>query len=135
MKQRLRSSSAKEVQTLVFNEDAASKIDWENDNEFRFNNEMYDVIETQQQGKDLLIRCIADIKENELLEAYQNINTKNSGSPTEISLIKLLTTPFVVTHYNLPNRPQLNLSFIFFYHTYFLPAGSFHSLERPPIAC
>lgn len=135
MKKKLRNSTDKDVTLLSFNADDAKKIEWEEEHEFRFNNEMYDVIEKHWQGNQLTIHCIADKKEKALLEAYQKITPDNSGSSTKISLIKLITAPFLPSQDINIIKLQKAKPPVFFNYSFYLPHIHYSVLERPPIAC
>ena len=73
MKERLRNYADDNVVEFSFSPDDARKINWEEEHEFRFNNEMYDVIEKHQQGHQLIIRCIPDKKEKESTFFYLTV--------------------------------------------------------------
>jgi hypothetical protein len=135
MKKKLRNSTDKDVIVLAFNADDAKKIEWEEEHEFRFNNEMYDVIEKHQDGDQLVIHCIPDKKEKALLEFYQKINSGSSGSSTKTSLIKLITAPFLPSKNIVILKLQKKQQPVFFKYKFHLPNIHYSVLERPPIAC
>jgi hypothetical protein len=91
---------SREVSHLVLNKEEFDRIEWENQNEFSYKGEMYDLLEKHTEGNQLSILCIADKKESKLIEAYQKLNQKNippGSSPSEI-LLKL-----AAANYLLPN--------------------------------
>ncbi|MGN6401043.1 MAG: hypothetical protein ACTHMD_11355 [Flavisolibacter sp.] len=135
MKEKLRNYADENVVEFSFNADDAKKIKWEEDHEFRFNNEMYDVIKKHQQGDQLIIRCIPDKKEKALLEAYQKITPDNSGSSAKTSLIKLITAPFLPSQNITVLKPQKTEQPVFFNYRFYLPRMQCSVPERPPIAC
>jgi len=74
---------------------AMAKLEWEGDNEFRLNGEMYDVIEKKTEGNKLTLRCLADKKETTLLKKANDRwgeNEKNNKAVNE--LFQLLQTLF-----------------------------------------
>lgn len=83
----------KDVVQLSFEDDQSKQLCWEDDQEFSFKGEMYDVIEKKREGKILIIRCIPDKKETDLLKEYQKQNKRNSSSST---VFQLITTQFVL---------------------------------------
>lgn len=83
----------KDVVQLSFKEDESKQLYWEDDQEFSFNGEMYDVIEKKRGGNILIIRCIPDKKETDLLKEYQKQNKHNSSNST---VFQLITTQFVL---------------------------------------
>jgi len=131
MRARLRAPGSREVITFVFNNEEKLKLDWEDDKEIRFENEMYDVIDTVTAGHQLIIRCIPDKKEKDLLEAYQKLHD-DAPSPLKSGLVKLVTTYFIpATHFQItirfPNSP-INYSL-------YTPAVCMATIavpERPP---
>jgi len=109
MKARLHAPGSCEVVTLVLNHEQKHKLDWEDDREIRFEDEMYDVIDTNTVGLQLIIRCIPDKKEKDLLEAYQKFHD-DVPSPIKTGLVKMMATYFMpASHYRIaicfPNSP------------------------------
>jgi hypothetical protein len=135
MKQRLRYSSSKDALVLVLDKEESSQVEWENKHEFRYQNEMYDVIDQRREGSHLVIRCIPDEKEKELLEAYEKIAQKNNNSPAQTSLIKLITAPFIVSVSESLNQPQKEIQKDYFFFTAQLPANGGRAFKHPPKVC
>ena len=77
----------------------AKRLEWEDENEFRYQGQMYDVIEKKIIGNQLVFHCVSDKKETALLQEYQK-NTKRHSSTSII--FQLITAQFV-----LPNNYQL----------------------------
>jgi hypothetical protein len=83
----------KDVIQLSLTNEESEQLHWEDENEFRYQGEMYDVIEKKAFKDQLLIRCIPDKKETSLLNEYQ----RNSKPDTSHSVIvQLITAPFVL---------------------------------------
>ena len=57
-----------------------AQLDWEGDDEFRFNGEMYDVIDKQIENGKLIIRSIADKRETALLNKVKDHWNQNEKS-------------------------------------------------------
>lgn len=81
---------------------------WENENEFSFKGEMYDVIEKKELNGNLVISCISDKKETSLIKDFEkdlsgNTSNKNSNGNAD-QLIKLLTMPYLA----FPNQTNLH---------------------------
>lgn len=114
MKTRLQSHSSDEVTTLIFNQQDRNGLEWEEGKEIRYGNEMYDVIDTATVNDQLIVRCIHDKKERELIENYQKIHD-GSPSPIQTRLVKLMNTYFIpasICHFSNPygyclNQPPL----------------------------
>ncbi|HEV8508719.1 MAG TPA: hypothetical protein VGQ53_25165 [Chitinophagaceae bacterium] len=56
------------------------QLDWEGDKEFRFNGEMYDVVEKKIEDGELIIRSIADKRETALLNKLKDHWDRNEKS-------------------------------------------------------
>ena len=70
---------------------------WENENEFEFAGKMYDVIDSTTTGNRMVMHCVEDKKETELLKAFaalQNSETQHGKSRTA-SLLQLITTVYL----------------------------------------
>ena len=104
-----RAGNRKDVMELAFTTSQMRELEWEEEHEFRWNGEMYDVIEKRTEQDKILIRCIADKKEKLLLEEYQKNIEKNQGWG-KASLVKLLTANYLIPAISLPAIPQRNLS-------------------------
>lgn len=98
MKARLRSHSSREVITLIFNQADRSQLEWEDGSEIRYGKEMYDVIDTVNLNDQLILRCIHDKKEQELVENYLKLHD-DSPSPLQTRLVKLMTAFFIPAAY------------------------------------
>ena len=93
MKRSLLHSDNKEVDLLVFSlndKKNIEKLEWEDDDEFELNGEMYDVIEKKTQNGKLIIRCINDKRETELIKNYEKINKEGNSKNRTALLLKLL---------------------------------------------
>ena len=95
----------KEVLVLCLDAEQARQLRWEDEEEFSWQGEMYDVIEKRVNGSSLRIACIADKKEERLLQAYQQSAEKRGGWGRGL-LVKLITTDFIYTSIELPATPQ-----------------------------
>jgi hypothetical protein len=83
----------KDVIELSFTTEASKQLEWENETEFGYKGEMYDVIEKKTEGNKILLRCIADTKETALLQEYQK-NTRQNSSNSFIA--QLMTAQFIL---------------------------------------
>jgi len=84
-----------QVEQFVFTSAEAQTLAWEDDKEFHFKGEMYDVIEKKEVNGNVHIRCIRDKKETELVKNYQKITKDDfSGSSKKRTslLLKLIAT-------------------------------------------
>ena len=132
MKERLRDSPTKDVVVLYFSEDEIHLLEWEDDYEFRFGNEMYDVIDQKKEGGRFILRCIPDTKETALLEAYQKIAQKKRDSPVQASLIKLISSQFIIVAYSSLDPPKGKIKTAFFQYSSPLPINIASAVKHPP---
>jgi hypothetical protein len=74
----------------------SSAIIWENESEFIYGDNLYDVIEKKQSGNNISITCIADTKEDKLVSTFNNLNKQSSPSQTSsISLFKFINAIYL----------------------------------------
>lgn len=76
----------------------APGLEWEDEREFSYCGEMYDVIEREVRGDSMLIRCIADREETKLVANFHKIidgiSDRRSQAPVQSGLAQLLLTLF-----------------------------------------
>lgn len=73
---------------------ALAQFAWEGENEFHYNNEMYDVIEKRAEGGHLLIRCISDKKETALIKDFQKAGSDQSRQKSNL-LSNLISLQYI----------------------------------------
>ena len=83
----------KDVVQMKLSSEKSRQLYWENENEFRLKDEMYDVVEKKSQGNQVIIRCIPDNKETALLNEYQKNNKRNSSNSI---IVQLITAQYVL---------------------------------------
>jgi hypothetical protein len=94
----LQEKSNKEQTILIFSlndENCISKLEWEDDEEFRLNGEMYDVVEKKIEDGKLIIRCISDKKETALISKFEKMNKENNSKSKSALLIKLISSTYL----------------------------------------
>lgn len=88
----------KDVIELSFSGKESEQLEWEEEMEFNYKGEMYDVVDKQVEGNRVTVRCIPDAKEDSLLLDYQ----KNTGRNSSNSFIgQLITASFILPPGNL----------------------------------
>jgi hypothetical protein len=83
----------KDIVLLSLSKEESKQLSWENENEFRYKGEMFDVIKKKANGNLVLIRCIPDKKETYLLNEYQKNNRRNTSNST---IVQLITAQFIL---------------------------------------
>ena len=121
----------KDVLQIFLSEDEAMQVCWEEENEFRYNEEMYDVIEKKLQGKGMLIRCIQDEKETELLNEYQKNRTHNP----ENSIVQLIVAQFDLPHGTFLQPPEGKSIKAFADPSFYIPRIVLTVYGPPPDVC
>lgn len=93
----------KDLIELSFTNEESKQLEWEEETEFKYEGEMYDLIEKKMKADQVVLRCIADRKETALLQEYQK-NTKRNNSNSFIA--QLITAQFILpADYSL-QQPQ-----------------------------
>lgn len=90
----LSQANSEDEDDFVFNindKTALAKLEWEGDDEFSLNGEMYDLIEKKIVNNRLIIRALADKKETSLLKKYSDINDDHNSNGKTVVLIKLVS--------------------------------------------
>lgn len=118
MRQALLRANIEGVSTLSFSRAELASLEWEDASEFRYQGEMYDVLNVEKKGDSVLIRCLSDEKESALLKAYTDTQKQSSGSPSTI-LLKVLGSPYLpsttATIFSFESRLQKNSTPFLFY--------------------
>jgi hypothetical protein len=127
-------SSNQKVQ-FVFDENTFQNLDWVEENEFRLNGIMYDVIkEVKSTDGNHYIQCLEDDKETWLFEELNRQSHENSaGSDKQKNMQKLLKL-FSITYVAANNAFSLNESIIiipnFFYSEHY--TSIYANILSPP---
>ena len=115
----------------MLSEDQVKQVCWEEENEFRYNDEMYDVIEKKMQGNRMLIRCIQDEKETSLLNEYQ----KNRKHHPDNSIIQLIIAQFDIPPATILQPTERNLNKSFADPSFYIPRIALTVFGPPPDVC
>ena len=122
----------KDVVELSFSKKEAEQLEWEEEMEFNYKGEMYDVVEKKVEGNRVTVRCIPDTKEDALLLDYQ----KNTGRHSSNSFIgQLITAPFILPPSNLLAPPSCVLNDAFLEVSVNLPTTISAVPSPPPDVC
>ena len=122
----------KDVVEILLTNEQSKQVDWEDENEFRFNGEMYDVIEKKIVKKQLFIRCVEDRKETALLNEYQKDNKRNSSNSITVQLI---TAQFILPNDCSLKQPEKIISQNFIHRSSSLQNIASTVLLPPPDVC
>jgi hypothetical protein len=72
-----------------------AKLEWEGDDEFSFNGDMYDVIEKKVENNKLIIRSLADKRETALIKKYSKLNNEGNARGKTALLMNLVNSAYV----------------------------------------
>lgn len=122
----------KDIITFSFNKNEYGEISWENEREFEYKNEMYDVIDKKKEDDRMVIRCISDEKETALLNDYQKTNRQNHSNQY---VLQLLTAAFILPENDLIKPSQKFVKKVFENYAPSLPSLAFSVLLPPPDVC
>jgi hypothetical protein len=95
MKKEVLRSRRSELTRFKFSAKETASLEWEEDTEFRFKDEMYDVVSREDRGDTTTILCLSDKKENELKKLFANNLGKSTGKTSSAGMIKLLSAPYL----------------------------------------
>lgn len=121
----------KDVVEFSFSNEELKNSSWENDHEFSYHNEMYDVIEKKTVGEHLFVRCISDDRETQLVKDYQKTNHHRSNE----RMIQLITASFVLPKHQMPEQPEKILKQYFGEHLFSLHQIAASIFIPPPEVC
>ena len=87
-----------------------SKLKWQDEKEFTYNGELYDVIQQKKVNGELIIQCIKDKKETHLVNDYTKISKETQGDPSSKNkstvLLKLITGIFIKAEQPVVSLPS-----------------------------
>jgi hypothetical protein len=95
---------------ICLTKEQCTQLEWEDEAEFKYKGEMYDLIEKKINGNNVLLTCIADSKETALLQEFQK-NTSRSRSHLIVN--QLITASFLLPHEHSLKRPEKIVKAIF----------------------
>jgi hypothetical protein len=130
MKAFLRSQEThRDIVQISFTEEELSQLEWEGDDEFFFNGEMYDVIQKKADGNKTIIFCISDKKETALLNEYQKTHKRNT---THSATIQLFSTQFVLPDDCSLQQPQKTIKKYPVHHSFSIQNLASTIIQPPP---
>jgi hypothetical protein len=116
------------VEMLIFNHDELTqKINWKSENEFEFKGKMYDVIKTESAANKVIVYCIWDEKEDELISNFEKqCNSNYSKDKINIPHRSVNTVNLIAVKNDLLKSERIN-SAKFLSETYF---NYYHSISK-----
>ena len=95
MKNGLLEAVKNNINKFSLSEREMQSLDWEDESEFCYRGEMYDVVKMEKQNGQNIIWCISDKKETALLEQYLKVQKQSSPKNSSSTILKLLTVQYI----------------------------------------
>jgi hypothetical protein len=113
------------------------QFEWENENEFQHQGKMYDVIERTITGNIIVMHCLEDKKETELLKVFEQTekNQSQQGKNRTASLLQILSSLYLPIHITLITPAERNLEGNFTFYTSSPIERAADILTPPPQNC
>ena len=113
------------------------KLQWENENEFSYQGNMYDVLDRRSGHDKIVIRCIEDRNETSLLKTFEELLRRQSSSSKSpfASLLQFDISLYVITDITILTPPDDSISLFFCNYNLLLPEHSPEILTPPPQDC
>lgn len=138
MQELMQSKAPKEKVVLTFSAEEYQELVWIKSHEFKYKNEMYDVVSSEQEGDTIIVECFKDSKEKEFYkELEEELDEEEHQSKNSKRLIlKLNKTPF----FNTVENVCFNFSEVEFHVNYtpykrLTPQGFKSEVKSPPQVC
>jgi len=113
------------------------QFQWVENNEFQFAGKMYDVIDLREKGEKIILSCLEDKKETELVKSFAATQQEESrtGKNTSLSLLQLFSNLYVINEVEgLPLSPQQSPNSYSEYQAFLINRNS-EILTPPPQNC
>ncbi len=95
-----------------------TQLEWENNHEFWYKNDMYDLVDKKTENDQLIIRCISDKSESNLVKLQEKISKENQGDASSKSrsalLLRLIQSAFIAV--DVPTIHDFSSTPHFFLH-------------------
>jgi len=100
-------------------------IEWENNHEFWYNDEMFDLIEKKTVNNQLILRCINDDEETNLVKLQQRINKEKqddtSSKNRSARILQLIQKVFIIADIQVVESFVSKPDFSSFKESFLLP--------------
>jgi hypothetical protein len=116
------------LETLIFyNDEFTQKINWKGENEFEFKGKMYDIVKTERSDNEVIVYCVWDEREDELISNFEKHCQSNSlRDKIHFSHYSLITTNLLAVKNDLLKPERIN-SRNFLPENYF---NYYHSISK-----
>jgi hypothetical protein len=133
MKGNIASVNKSSLERFHFSKHEYASLEWQEENEFSFNGNLYDVVEKKVTENSITVICISDKKETALLTAQ--MHAREDANKNNAVLLKLISIQFIAGE---TISPEIRVGFTgteFFEHQ--SSWNNFHPARqaRPPQSC
>jgi hypothetical protein len=113
------------------------QFQWAEKNEFQFAGKMYDVINLHVQGGKMLLSCLEDKKETELIKSFGASQQQQSrtGKNTSTSLLQFFANLYVITELEYITATPPEASSLYSEYQFLLANRNHEILTPPPQNC
>ena len=110
---------------------------WENENEFEFAGKMYDVIERKVKGDNVVLHCLEDKKETELVKAFEEAQRSQSqqSKTRTASLLQMLSILYLPAQSESVSPAPITIQQTFISYTSTIIERAADILTPPPQDC
>jgi hypothetical protein len=116
------------MEMLIFSRDEfTQKINWKSENEFEFKGKMYDVVKTENAADEIIVFCIWDEKEDDLISNFEKHYRSNSSKDKINIPHRFSNTPNLIAVKNELLKSERIRSGEFLSETYF---NYYHSISK-----
>ena len=122
---------------LKHGETIDDRFTWENKNEFAFGGNMYDVIERNVSGSCVILYCLEDKKETELVKRFQETqkNESQQSKNRSASLLQIFGMLFLPAQIDSLSPTTIVVQRRFIYYSSFTIERAADILTPPPQYC
>lgn len=115
-----------------FDKNEFMRLEWKDDDEFRFEGSLYDIIRTENKGDSVYVYCIFDEDDSILYAVLDNLIENDKDDPKENGGSGLSLSQFYYCGYFDYNPGSLNSSDKIFFCPGIAPLEGEHLLITPP---
>ncbi|HEU4902335.1 MAG TPA: hypothetical protein VFT06_06060 [Flavisolibacter sp.] len=130
MKKTLLIAEKEDLVHFSFSPEELAELNWENNHEFFYRGEMFDVLEQKERSGRVIISCISDQKEKALVDAY--LQTGKSSSQQSTAILKLLTADYLPAILPAMKKPVQQLTITRPFYRVFFRSWEKPTLTPPP---
>ena len=119
--------------TIYWNFKDQDKITWDNESEFTYRHNLYDLVEKKETKDGVILICLADKNEESLIRSFNDFNDQsNPSQSSSVSLFKLINQTFLASENISLNTNEDSKALLTSYHRTDLASQLILILTPPP---